>query len=477
MDRDEDLEALRAAAAMALEYAATVDDRPATPDTAAFAGLGAFDEPLPQAGVPASETLRLLHAAGSPATMASAGARYFGFVIGATLPAALGAAWLTSAWDQNAALPVMSPVAAKLHDVTRGWLLELLGLPAGSAVAYVTGATVANASCLAAARDTLLARLGWDAQADGLFGAPAFDVVIGEGAHSTLLKSLGLVGLGRSRVHVVPADDQGRMRADALPDLAGPVLVCAQAGEVNTGAFDPFDEIADWLAARPHAAPGWLHVDGAFGLWALADPGRRHLVAGLDRADSWATDGHKWLNVTHDCGLAVVRDPAHLRRTFTAAAGYVPAGDTFDPMHHTPQSSQRARQVEVWAALRTLGRAGVAGLVTRACDAAAEIARRLAVGGLTVLNEVVLNQVLVRLDGEPGDTAGGAAEGDALTAALIAEIQADGRIWCGPTRWRGRTAMRVSVSSWKTGPEDAAFAADVILTCAARVRATLVPLP
>ena len=357
MDAGSDV--LRAAVTAALDYAASVDDRRVAPDAAALAALAAFDEPWPEIGASEVETLERLDSIGSPATVATTGRRYFGFVNGATHPVALGSAWLASSWDQNAALPVMSPVAAKLHDVVRGWLVEALRLPTDTGVAFVSGATVANASCLAAARDALLGQAGWDVQSDGLFGAPQLPVVIGERAHSTLSKSLGLVGLGRDRVTVVPADDQGRMRADQLPDLEGPVLVCAQAGEVNTGAFDPFDEIADWVAARS----GWLHVDGAFGLWALADPGRADLVRGLDRADSWATDGHKWLNVTYDCGIAFVRRLDDLRRTFSATAGYLPPSDGFDAMHHTPQSSQRARQVEVWAVLRTLGRQGLEQLV------------------------------------------------------------------------------------------------------------------
>jgi glutamate/tyrosine decarboxylase-like PLP-dependent enzyme len=446
---------LQAAATAALEYAQSIDDRLVVPDAEALAGLATFDEALADAGADPLSTLRLLHDVGSPATLATTGARYFGFVIGSAYPVALGSAWLLSAWDQNAALPAMSPVAAKLHDVVRTWLVDLLRLPADTAVAFVTGATVANASCLAAGRDAVLAGLGWDAQAEGLFGAPAFQVVIGERAHSTLSKSLGLVGLGRERVTVVPADDQGRMRADLLPDLDGPVLVCAQAGDVNSGAFDPFDEIADWLSGRS----GWLHVDGAFGLWALADPTRAHLVAGLERADSWATDGHKWLNVTYDCGIAFVRQPADLRRTFAAAAGYLPPDAGFEAMHHTPQSSQRARQIEVWSVLRTLGRQGVADLVVGACHAATTIAGRLYAGGLTILNDVVLNQVLVRMVDGP------------TTEALVAEVQSDGRIWCGPTQWDGATAMRISVSSWKTGLADATFAADVILDCADRVHA------
>ena len=449
------MDALRAAAEAALAYAASVDDRPAFPGPEALAGLAAFDEPLPESGRAIGETLRLLDAAGSPGTVASTADRYFGFVIGGVHPAALGAAWIADAWDQNAALPVMSPVAARLHEVVRRWLVDLLRLPEPTGVVFTTGATVANATCLAAARDSLLERAGWDVQADGLFGAPPVTVVVGAHRHSTLSKSLGLVGLGRRRVVVVPADDQGRLLSDELPDVSGPVLVCAQAGEVNSGAFDPFDRIADWAAERD----AWVHVDGAFGLWALADPNRADLVSGLDRADSWATDGHKWLNVTYDCGVAFVREPAALRRTFTAVAGYLPDDAAFEAMHHTPQSSQRARQIEVWAVLRALGRTGVVELVQRTSDTAVAIADRLRAGGLDVVNDVVLNQVLVRLDDGPA------------TTALVAAVQADGRVWCGATQWGDAPAMRISVSSWKSSPADAEAVAGVILECAERARA------
>jgi glutamate/tyrosine decarboxylase-like PLP-dependent enzyme len=441
---------LEVASAAALAYVRSVDDRRVFPDDDAITALAAFDEPLSEAGTDPAETVRLLAQVGGPATVASAGPSYFGFVTGGTHPAALGAAWLADAWDQNAALPAMSPVASRLQDVVRGWLLDLLGLPTGGAVAFVTGATVANASCLAAARDALLTAQGWDVSNDGLFGAPPIDVAVGERVHSTVSKSLSLVGLGRGRVHVVPADDQGRLRAELMPDLTGPVLVCAQAGEVNTGCFDPFDAVADWVAERA----GWLHVDGAFGLWAAADPGRAELVRGLERADSWATDGHKWLNVTYDCGIAFVRRPEDLRRTFAASAAYLPPSDVFEAMHHTPQSSQRARQVEVWAVLRSLGRDGVARLVSEACDAARTIGTQLQDGGFEVLNDVVLNQVLVRYVDGP------------TTERLMAALQADGRVWCGPTQWGGQTAMRISVSSWKTDQDVAAKAAETIIELA-----------
>jgi glutamate/tyrosine decarboxylase-like PLP-dependent enzyme len=426
-----------------------------TPDEAALAGLARFDEPLPEAGGDPATTLALLDEAGSPATVASAGGRYFGFVTGGSHPAALAAHWLASAWDQNTALPVMSPVAARLHDVVTGWLTDLLGLPADSAAAFVTGATMANATALTAARDQQLARAGWDAQADGLFGAPELTVVVGENAHSTLLKALGLTGLGRDRVRRVPADDQGRMRADLLPrDVTGPTVICAQAGEVNTGAFDPFADILAW--ARPRQA--WVHVDGAFGLWALAGPGRARLTAGLAEADSWAVDGHKWLNVPYDCGIVLVRRPADLRRSFGSVAGYLPPEAGFEAMHHTPQASQRARQVEVWAMLRTLGRQGVADLVRRCCDHAQAMAGLLREAGLQVVNDVVLNQVLVR------------AGSDEQTLALVAAVQREGTCWCGPTVWRQHPAMRISVSGWATTERDITDSAQAIIAAARALR-------
>ncbi|TCO52929.1 pyridoxal phosphate-dependent decarboxylase family protein [Actinocrispum wychmicini] len=438
------------AAVRGRRYVRDVGDRAVAPLPAAVADLAKFDEPLPEHPGDPGETLALLDEVGSPATVANTGPRYFGFVTGGTEPAALAAGWLGLAWDQNSALPVMSPVAARLHAVTTRWLVDLLGLPDTSQVSYVTGATMANATALTAARDRQLRRAGWDAQADGLFGAPPVTVVAGEQAHSTLIKALGLIGLGRGRVHRVPADDQGRMLVGQLPDVRGPVIVCAQAGEVNTGAFDRFPAIVEW--ARERAA--WLHVDSAFGLWALADPGLKHLTEGLTEFDSWATDAHKWLNVSYDSGLVIVRDPANLRRSFASTADYLPPDDVFEPMHHTPQSSQRARQIEVWAVLRTLGRSGVAELVANGCRHARRIAGLLVAGGLRVLNDVVLNQVVV------------VAEDDEATARLIRAVQADGTCWCGPTTWQGRHAMRISVAGWNTTDADIDRSAEAILRCA-----------
>ena len=448
-------ELLEDAARRARRYVVGAGHRPPAPSGAALAGLDRFDEPLPETSSDPLDTLALLDDAGSPATVASTGSRYFGFVTGGTLPVALACSWLAAAWDQNAALPVMSPVAARVQEVTRGWLADLLGLPAGTETVFVTGATMANTTALAAARDAQLAVAGWDVQSRGLFGAPELTVVVGELAHSTLLKAAGLLGLGRDRLLKVPADKAGRMRTDLLPEVHGPVVVCAQAGEVNSGSFDPFPEIVEWARSRG----AWVHVDGAFGLWALADPSRAGLVRGLADADSWATDGHKWLNVPYDCGIVLVRRREDLRRTFASVAGYLPPEEQFEAMHHTPQSSQRARQIEIWAVLRSLGRSGVADLVAGACRLAQQFAAGLSHGGLEVLNEVVLNQVLIR------------AIDDDATARLTAAVQAEGTCWCGPTFWQGAVAMRVSVSGWNTSFDDVEASIDAILRCAREVGA------
>jgi glutamate/tyrosine decarboxylase-like PLP-dependent enzyme len=335
--------------------------------------------------------------------------------------------------------------------VALGWLLDLFKLPGESGGAFVTGATMANFSALAAARHALLRREGWDVEADGLFGAPELTVVVGEEAHPTLFKSLGLLGLGRRRVVRVPVDSQGRMRADALPELSGPTVVCAQAGNVNTGAFDPLPEIC----ARAHEAGAWVHVDGAFGLWAAAAPSRAHLAEGLSEADSCATDFHKWLNVPYDSGVAFVRDADALRSAMAVTAEYLPTESPYrNPSDYTPELSRRARGVEVWAALRSLGRAGVAEMVERNCRQARRFAEGLSAAGFEVLNEVALNQVLVSF----GDAA--------TTGRVISEIQSDGTCWCGGTIWQGRTAMRISVSSWATTDEDVERSLEAILRIA-----------
>ena len=400
-----------------------------------------------------AEVLRFLDEIGSPAAMATAGPRFLGLVIGGALPATVAAAWLAAAWDQPASFDRLTPAAARLETVALGWLLDLLGLPAACGGAFVTGATVANACGLAAARNQVLAGAGWDVESDGLFGAPPITVVVGEEAHPSLFKSLGLLGLGRSRVLRVAVDSQGRMLPGAMPRLSGPAIVCAQAGNVNTGAFDPFADICD-LA---HAADAWVHVDGAFGLWAAAAPARAHLTAGVENADSWATDGHKWLNVPYDSGLTFVRDPAPLLAAMAISASYLPSeGERRNPCDYTPEASRRARGVEVWAALRSLGRSGVADLVEGCCRHATRFAEALSAAGFAVLNDVVLNQVLVSF----GDAA--------TTTRVIADIQADGTCWCGGTVWRGQTAMRISVSSWATTDADVERSLEAMLRIADR---------
>jgi glutamate/tyrosine decarboxylase-like PLP-dependent enzyme len=431
-------ELLREAALRSIRYVESLDRRPVSPRPEAIAGLARFQEPLPEGPSDAAAVLRLLDEVGSPATMAMAGPRFFGFVIGGALPVTVASNWLSTAWDQNSGLRQPTPATSALEDVALGWLLELFGLPPGTGAGFVTGATVANFTALAAARSAVLARAGWDVEANGLFGAPVITVVIGQEAHPTLMKSLGLLGLGRRRVVAVPTDAQGRMRADALPRLEGPAIVCAQAGNVNTGAVDPLEAIA----AHAHAAGAWVHVDGAFGLWAAAAPSRAHLLDGVAKADSWATDCHKWLNVPYDSGLALVRDAESLRAAMRITAEYLPTASARIPSDYTPELSRRARGVDVWAALKTLGRRGVGELVERTCAHARRFADALRAEGFEVLNEVSLNQVLVSFGGP------------AATERVIQAIQADGTCWCAGTVWQGRTAMRISVSSWATTGDD-----------------------
>lgn len=431
-------ELLQSVANRAGRYLEEIQERRVSPSAEAVCAVERFMEPLPEGPMEPEKVLAVLDELGSPATMGISGPRFFGFVIGGAVPAALAANWLATAWDQNAGLFAATPVSAMVEEVSLKWLLDVLMLPESSAGAFVTGATVANFTALAAARHTVLERAGWEVEAKGLFGAPEIQVVVGEEAHPSLIKSLGMLGLGRDRVVKVPVDGQGRMLADRLPKLTSLSIVCVQAGNVNTGSFDPVREIC----GRAHQAGAWVHVDGAFGLWAAASPRYRHLVDGCSEADSWATDAHKWLNVPYDSGLAFVRDPASLRGAMSLQAPYLPQGAHREPLMYVPELSRRARGVDIWAAMKSLGRSGLAEMIDRCCRCAARFADALSAAGFEILNEVVLNQVLVSF-GSPEDT-----------RTVIAAVQRDGTCWCGPTVWQGRDAMRISVSSWATTEAD-----------------------
>jgi glutamate/tyrosine decarboxylase-like PLP-dependent enzyme len=444
---------LEDAAQRAISYLEGLDSRGVAPTPEAVAKLAELDESLPEKPGKPEQALKIMDEIGSPATMAMAGPRFFGFVIGGSLPVALAANWLAGAWDQNTAYYNATPATAQLEEIALRWMLDLFHLPRECGGAFVTGATMANFSALAAARYSVLKQAGWNVEADGLFGAPPITVIVGAEAHPSLIKSLGLLGMGRSRTVRVPADSQGRMRADALPALSGPTIICTQAGNVNTGAFDPIAEVCE----RGHRAGAWVHVDGAFGLWAMADPSMKDLTAGMAETDSWATDFHKWLNVPYDSGLALVRDAEALRTAMAVTAEYLPTASPYrNPSDFAPELSRRARGVEVWAALRTLGRQGVAELVARNCRQALRFAEGLRAAGFDVLNEVALNQVLV-------------AFGDAeTTTRAIAELQKEGTCWCGGTVWQGKTAMRISVSSWATTDEDVERSLEAMLRIAGK---------
>lgn len=445
---------LQDAARRAGRYLETIGTRSVAPRPDAVARLAELDTAMPAGPTDPEVVLARLDETVGPATMGMAGPRFFGFVIGGALPVTVAANWLATAWDQNAALSAVTPGVSRVEAIALRWLTDLFGLPDATEGAFVTGATTANFAALAAARHQQLAQVGWSVEADGLFGAPPISVIVGEEAHPTLIKTLGLLGLGRKRVVRIPVDSQGRMRADRLPRIEGPTILCLQAGNINSGAFDPFADICP--VAR--AAGAWIHVDGAFGLWARASQRLAALAAGIELADSWATDAHKWLNVPYDSGIAFVREPGVLPAAMAVSADYLPTGDgARNPADFTPELSRRARGVDVWAALASLGRSGLAEMLERNCRGARRFAAGLASAGHEVLNEVVLNQVVVSF---------GTAE---INERVVAAVQADGTCWCGRTVWKGRAALRISVCSWATTDADVETSLVAILRVAAEI--------
>lgn len=429
---------LESASGRAMRYLEGLRDRSVGVQSGAIERLAELNETFPDTPTDAESVIALLDEIGSPATVATGGGRYFGLVIGGSLPVTLAANWLAGAWDQNAVFAATSPIAAALEEVALRWLVDVLGLPPECGGSLVTGTATAHLTALAAARHAILDKVGWDVESQGMFGAPPVQVIVGAEAHPSLFRALGLLGFGRQRVVTVPVDGQGRMRPDAMPSVSPPAIVCIQAGNVNTGAFDPAGEIC----AIAREAGAWVHVDGAFGLWAAASPERAHLTAGFADADSWATDGHKWLNVPYDSGIAFIRNPEFLRAALAFQATYLPQGESREPSQYTLEMSRRARGVELWAALRALGREGLAGLIERTCRHAARFAQGLDMAGYRVLNEVALNQVLVSFGDEE------------KTNRVIARIQADGTCWCGGSVWHDQAAMRISVCSWATTDQD-----------------------
>ena len=442
---------LEAAAQYGIDYRERSPDRAVAPTQDAVRAVDRFIEPLPEDGVADMSVIAQLDEIGTPATVTMTGPRYFGFVIGGSLPVTVASNWLSTAWDQNVGMHEVTPATATLERVAMNWMIDLFGLPEETAAAFVTGATIANFAALAAARNRVYQDVGWNVEADGLIGAPPVSILVGGEVHPTVIKGLGLLGFGRDRVVRLAVDGQGRIDANKLPAIDGPTIVCTQAGNLNTGAFDPVGDICD--AVKPKGA--WVHVDGAFGLWAAASPDRAFLCNGFQAADSWATDAHKWLNVPYDSGIAFVRDGAALKSAMSITAEYLLTESEFrNPSDYTPELSRRARGVDVWAALKAMGRTGVAGMIDRCCSHARRFATGLESAGFAILNDVVLNQVLVSF----GD--------DARTRRIIDAIQADGTCWCGVTVWQGQTAMRISVCNWSTTQNDVDQSLDAIIRIA-----------
>lgn len=461
MTTDTNRRVLDRAAAEALKFRNSITHRSHSPVKNYAEMVGNFASPLPENPVDGEDVIKELVAKADMGLMMPTGPRFFGWVIGGSHVVGVAADWLASAWGQNVGNHHANPAASAAEATAAGWLLELLDLPRESSVGFVTGATVANFVCLASARDEVLRRAGWNSDADGLFGAPAINVIIGDDAHTTVFSALQFLGLGHDRVIRVKPDDQGRMLvpafADAIAGVRGPTIVIAQAGQINTGAFDKFSDIVPLVKK----AGAWLHVDGAFGLWARASAKFSHLAAGIEGADSWATDGHKWLQTPYDSGYAIVRHELAHRRAMTIAASYLPmaAEGERDPSHYVPELSRRARGFPTWAIIKHLGRSGIAEMVQRHCDVAKLMAERLAAEpGIQILNDVILNQIIVRFGKDETQD-----RGDELTCKTIARIQADGECFAGGAMWRGKQVMRVSVIGWETTLDEGARSAEAMI--------------
>ena len=442
----------------AYAYMDDLYDRAVFPPEDAVNRLDVFDEPLPEQPCNSSEVLRLLHECGSPATVAQTGGRYFGFVSGGAIPPALAAKWLSDVWDQNFALYVISPIVSQLEKICERWLTDVFGLPTETVAGFVTGTSTATICGIAAGRNEILKRLHWDVNVKGLFGAPKLRVVLGDQAHATVFKGLALLGLGIEHVERVPVDDQGRMDANQMPELDDRTIVITQAGNVNSAAFDAFEEIC----ARANQAGAWVHIDGAFGLWAAASRKRNVLTRGIEKADSWSVDGHKTLNTPYDCGIILCKHPDTLMSAMQASGSYIQYSDQRDGMLYSPDMSRRARSIELWATLKYLGKSGVEQLVDGLCERAAQFANQLNNHGFRVLNEVVFNQVLV------------ACNVPEQTLLALEHIQQSGVCWCGGTTWRGEPAIRISVCSWATTADDVNQCVEVFVE--AREKASKFPL-
>ena len=433
-----DMEIFNDAQKYAYEYINSAYERKVFPIGSALKQLSAFDEELPIETQNAKDLLHLLHLKGSPATTITSGGRYFGFVVGGVLPIGIAARWLSDVWDQNTGLYIISPIASKLEEVCEKWLIKLFGLPEETVAGYVSGTSSATLSGLAAARYRLLANLNWDVSSKGLFGAPRIRVILSEYAHGTVFKALSLLGLGRDNVERVPVDEQGRIDVEQLPDFDEKTIVITQAGDVSSGAFDPIDEICK----RAEEAGAWVHVDGAFGLWAAASEQKKHLTKGIEKANSCSVDAHKTLNTPYDCGIILCKDREALVSSMQLTGSYIQASENRDGMDYTPDMSRRARVVELWASLKFLGKNGIEDLVDGLCERAVQFGEQLSENGFRILNDIVFNQVLVACD-SPEET-----------KATLKNIQSSGECWCSGTEWNDEPVIRISVCSWAITTDD-----------------------